>query len=537
MTSTVRLDIRTACGGRLSFLACAALLACALARAADPPRASPDQPPLEPLDSAAFDRAAAAHLLSRAGFGGTPAEIDALHALGLDRAVEAILDGKAPGPAAGAPPREVPSLLSLARPVARPPRNELAGLSREERQKKVRETRQADARQFQSVRAAWIRRMALTAHPLEEKLALFWHGHFATSQREVQSSHRMAVQNELFRSGGLGSFRDLTRAVARDPAMLRYLDNNQNRKGRPNENFARELLELFTLGIGNYTEEDIKEAARALTGWTFRDDGFVFQRRAHDDGTKTFLGRTGAFTGDEIIDIIFEQPAASRFVSRKLFVFFAHEDPPAEAVEALAATLRSSGFEVRAVLSQLFRSAEFYSARARGTRVKSPVELVVGTARLLGIDPGESPFLAVAAGRMGQDLFLPPSVKGWDGGQAWISTKTLFDRYNFARALLGLDGEGRPGRGDAPRGARGGGGRPPRWDPAAGAEEILGKDWAGLPAGEVVERLARRFLLVQLPEEARTKLVAFYESAAGGGTARLAELIHLLLSSPEYQMG
>jgi uncharacterized protein (DUF1800 family) len=493
------------------------------------PAGGGEPPALAELDPAAFDRAAAAHLLSRAGFGGTPAEVEALRAMGLQKAVEAILDGTALGPASRPPP------ALEARPVGRPPRDELAGLTREERQKKVQAARRADQAQLQALRAAWVRRMVLTAHPLEEKLALFWHGHFATSQREVRNSYHMRLQNDLFRSRGLGSFRDLTRAVARDPAMLRYLDQNQNRKGRPNENFARELMELFTLGIGNYTEDDVKEAARALTGWTFREDGFVFQRRAHDDGVKTFLGRTGAFTGDDVVDIIFEQPAASRFVTRKIFAFFAHEDPPADVVEALADTLRASGFEIRPVLARLFRCAEFYAASARGTRVKSPVELVVGTARLLGIDPGDSPFLAFAAGRMGQDLFLPPSVKGWDGGQAWISTKTLFDRYNFARAVLGLEEAGRPGRGDRPPPGRGGGGPPPRWDAAAGAEAILGKDWTSLQAADVVERVARRFLLVALDGEAKAKLAAFYDGARG--EMRLAELIHLVLSSPEYQMG
>jgi uncharacterized protein (DUF1800 family) len=497
-----------------------ALAALLVVGALAPLRGEGVEPALPALDPGAFDRDAAAHLLSRAGFGGTPAEIDALQALGLDRAVDALLDGTALGA------RPDPGSLH-ATPAARPPRAELAGLSREERQKKLREAARSDGAQLQALRAAWVRRMVLTRHPLEEKMALFWHGHFATSQKEVRSSFHMYRQNELFRSRALGSFRELTRAVAKDPAMLEYLDNARNRKGRPNENFARELLELFTLGIGNYTEDDVKEAARALTGWTLRENEFFFNRRAHDAGDKLFLGRKGAFTGDDIVDIIFEQPAASRFIARKLFVYFAHEDPPAEAVEALAATLRGNGFEVRAALGRLFRSAEFYSPRSRGTRVKSPVELVVGTLRLLGVDPGDSAFAAAAAGRMGQELFLPPSVKGWDGGQAWISTKTLFDRYGFGRAVLGLDAGGaRRARGGPPA---------PRWDPAAGAAAILGSDAGTLPAEEVVTRVARRFLIVPLSAEARGQLVSFYAGAAPG--TRLAELIHLVLSSPEYQMG
>ncbi len=478
-----------------------------------------------------FDRAAAAHLLSRAGFGGTPEEVDALVALGLEKAVEGVLSPPAPDPAGDF----TPTLKD------RPEGRDLAGLSKEERQKRVQEHRRKDQDQFQALRAWWLRRMVLARHPLEEKMTLFWHGHFATSQRDVRNSYHMYLQNRTLRAYALGSFRDLVRAIAQDPAMLEYLDNNRNQKSHPNENFARELMELFTLGAGNYTEQDVKEAARALTGWTFRGNEFAFARRAHDTGEKTFLGRKGEFTGDDVIDIIFEQPAASRFLVKKLFVYFVHEDPPAEMIETLAATLRESKFEMRPVLARIFRSREFYSGQARGSRIKGPVELVAGTLRLLDVDPGASPAFTSLAGRMGQDLLLPPSVKGWDGGQSWISTSTLFDRYNFARPVLGLEDS-------RPSGANGGPGKKagkkavrdafrslPRWNADAGRKLVLGKDPEKLSAAEAVDRVVRRFLLVPLAPEARKKLEDFYSGA--DPETRLEELIHLVLSSPEYQVG
>ncbi|MBI4607034.1 MAG: DUF1800 family protein, partial [Planctomycetes bacterium] len=293
-----------------------------------------------------------------------------------------------------------------------------------------------------------------------------------------------------------------------------------------------------TLGIGNYTEKDIKEAARALTGWTFRGNEFIFQRRAHDDGEKTFLGKTGSFDGDQVIDIIFEQPATSRFIARKVFSFFCHEAPSLEVIEELAAVLRESRFEVKPLLARLFTSVEFHSASARGTRIKGPVELVAGTLRLLEIDPGDSPAFAFLAGRMGQDLLLPPSVKGWDGGPSWISTSSIFDRYNFARPILGLEeprADGLGGGKSQKKAVRDEARRMPRWDGRAGRERILGADAERLSPEEVVDRVVKRFLLVPLPEEARKKLVDFY--AGSKSERRLEELIHLVLSSPEYQVG
>jgi uncharacterized protein (DUF1800 family) len=281
----------------------------------------------------------------------------------------------------------------------------------------------------------WLGRMIATPAPLQEKMVLFWHGHFTSAyEGKGITAADIFQQNQLFRNFALGNVRKLTIAVSHDPAMLKYLDNRTNNAKHPNENYARELMELFTLGIGNYSEQDVRESARAFTGYTLnRDDQFVFNERVHDSGTKTFLGRTGNFTGDDIVGIIFAQPAASKFFATKLLEFFVYNEPEAELVDAVAALLQKNDFELAPVVSTLLRSNVFYSDRAYRALVKSPTEFVVGTYRLLGLSPEslEMPVLA-AMTRMGQRLFFPPNVKGWDGGAAWINSGTLLTRANFA---------------------------------------------------------------------------------------------------------
>ncbi len=484
------------------------------------------KPSLKPLEPAAFDAAAARHLLNRAAFGGTPQEIAALAAMGLDKAVDHLLGAEDDF-------EEFQAALT-----DRPSYRNFRKLGRDERRKIQQEYRRNDRRQFANLRAWWFRRMAIGKAPLREKMTLFWHGHFATSYREVKSSYHMYLQNETLRKHALGNFKELVTAVSKDPAMLRYLNNNQNRRGRPNENYARELMELFTLGVGNYTETDIKEAARALTGWSARGNEFVFSRRAHDPGVKEFLGKKGRFTGTEIIDIIFEQETASRFVIRKLVKFFATENPSDGLVEALAATFLKENFEIRPVLAQLFRSAEFYSESCRGKQIKSPIELVASTLRLLHIDPGNSPGASLLAGQMGQELFAPPNVKGWDGGESWITTSTLFSRYNFARPFLAVDQrrgrtDGARDRSQRRRGRDSFMRRVPRWTPES-IEKILGEDYRKLESDVVVDRLLAHFLTVPVDTEARMRLIEAHQQAEGRG--KLAELVHLILSSPQYQL-
>ncbi len=283
----------------------------------------------------------------------------------------------------------------------------------------------------------WLNRMLATPAPLQEKLTLFLHGHFATaSGAKGIYGLEIVQQNALLRRYALGNWRELTHSLARDPAMLKWLDQARSRKAQPNENFARELMELFTLGIGNYTENDVRESARAFTGFTLarRNGPFVFNAAQHDDGEKTFLGHSGNYGGDEVIDIIFAQPAAPRWFARKLLTFFVYTDPEPELVEATAALIRKNDFTMRPVIAALLRSNLFYDPRSYRALVKSPIEFVIGSYRLFGaaqIEPDALPVLA----RMGQMPFHPPSVKGWDGGAQWLNTQTVLARENFSSSL------------------------------------------------------------------------------------------------------
>ena len=389
-----------------------------------------DAAPLSPLPASAWNREAAAHLLRRAGFGGTAAEAESLHALGLEGAVDSLLDWEGqPDPRVPTPPIEV---------TARPGREELRDKTQEERQRITRAYRAADNRQYALIREWWMQTMIRTAHPARERLTLFWHGHFTSSYRDVRNSYHMFIQNTLLRRHAAGNFRELLDGISRDPAMLEYLDNNRNRKGQPNENYAREVMELFTLGVGNYTEKDIKEAARAFTGWTFVGNRFVFDRNQHDTAEKQFLGQQGAFDGAAVLDIILTQPAASRFLARKLFTYFAHAYPSDEIVEGLARTLRESDWELKPMLRRLFRSRSFSATPSVATRIKSPVELIVSLYRALGMDSTYAAGLSFLAGNLGQGLMDPPNVKGWAGGREWITTSNLLNRYNIAVSLVGM---------------------------------------------------------------------------------------------------
>lgn len=265
-------------------------------------------------------------------------------------------------------------------------------------------------------------------------MTLFWHGHFTSGFREVRSSHLLYQQNQLLREHALGNFYQLLLRISTDPAMLIYLDSARNRKEQPNENYARELMELFTLGEGQYTEADIKAAARAFTGWTIDDRQFRFRRRQHDYDDKTFMGRTGPWNGGDIIQIILEQPAAHHYIVTRLWEFFCYDEPERSVVRGLSTTFRKNDFDIRPVVRQILTSRGFYSIQSRGRRIKSPVQLSVGTIRALGITEYDALALNRVLGEMGQVLFQPPNVKGWDGGHKWINTATLFSRYNFVSA-------------------------------------------------------------------------------------------------------
>ena len=314
----------------------------------------------------------------------------------------------------------------------------------------------ADEENPQWTRARWIYRMINSRRPLEEKVALMWHGIFATGTSKVINNRMMRTHYEMLRDHGLGNFRDLLLKLARDPAMIYWLDQQMNHADAANENFGRELLELFSMGIGNYTEEDVKECARAFTGWTesqtiprypngFYDSEFVYRDEDHDDGIKSFLGETGRFNGDDIIDIIVRQPATARFVAGEIYDFFVSDNPNPEHIGQIADAFVESDYVVSEVLKFVFNSDFFKESRFQ--KVKSPSEVVVGTAILAGRHQTSYEFgltmMATATRNMGQDLLNPPTVEGWHTGREWIDSSYLVERVNFASKMIGdLDAPG-----------------------------------------------------------------------------------------------
>jgi uncharacterized protein (DUF1800 family) len=372
--------------------------------------------PFQPTAADPWDLRKVAHLHRRAGFGATRAELER--------------DRKA-GPAA--------SVDRLLRPreMTAEEKNTLAAL---------RQGVLASG-DVERLKAWWLFRIHYDPDPLREKLTLFWHGHFATSNAKVGSVPRMLRQNETLRRHALGAFADLLADVIADPAMLVWLDGIESKKEKPNENFARELLELFTLGIGHYTEKDIREAARAFTGWvvipndkTDPAPSFHQDPARFDGGTKTFLKQTGAWKPADIVRITLEQPAAAEFLCRKLYRFLVSErgEPAAELIRPLAAELRGQHYSIRSVVELILRSRHFYSQAAYRQRLKGPVEFSAGLVRSLEVPRREVPLLALAltCERQGQELFYPPTVKGWDGGKSWFNSSTVLERDNWVNDLL-----------------------------------------------------------------------------------------------------
>jgi len=402
---------------------------------------------MRPLGKAQWNAQCARHLLNRAGFGGTPTQVDALVAMGPEGAVDYLLNFESVSD-------EAISDTLFDRHIRRPLTDEERSMVQEARRsndedalaqvQKMRNERDGlDRKQAQEVQKWWLGRMIETGRPFEEKMTLFWHGHFATGYRTVEDSFHMFQQNQLFRKYATGNFARLVGSILRDPAMLKYLDNDDSKKGKPNENLARELMELFVLGEGNaYTEHDIKEGARALTGYTFEDDAFRFNPAQHDGESKTILGQTGAWDGDDFARLILSRRESSEFLCGKFYRFFVNDAPgmPNEKTKvvttALAAELRKKQYEIKPMLKMLFRSQHFYDAANMGATIKSPVQLTVQTIRELGVPPRDLATLNAATDLMGQSLFMPPSVKGWECGQSWINTSTFFVRQNLAVYLI-----------------------------------------------------------------------------------------------------
>jgi uncharacterized protein (DUF1800 family) len=440
-----------------------------------------------------------AHLHRRAGFGATPAELEAGRRQGYAATLEQILRYDAAPDAAEAALAQYASQLDLTRPVG--------------------------------IQTWWLIRMLTTTRPLVEKMTLFWHNHFATALYKVKQPGLMLQQNNMFRGRGMGRFRDLLLGVSQDPAMLIWLDSNTNRKGRPNENFARELMELFTMGIGHYTETDVLEAARAFTGWFAnpRTGQFFFNAQQHDNGTKTVLGHTANLNGTDVIDILVYRPETARFLARKLWVWFIHDNPTEAEIEPLAQLYLASDTQIRPLVEAILRHPAFTSDAAYLAKVKSPVEFVAGALRSL---PGDfNPLVLPGAMRlMNQELFNPPDVKGWDGGMDWISTTTLLARVNFANSITSA----KPGVG---RNAQ------TRYGDGIDVAALLG-GMSATTAVELVDQLAARLGPVPLNDGTRADLAA-YVGAPGSLAALSPEsldtkvrgLIHLIMGTAEYQVG
>jgi uncharacterized protein (DUF1800 family) len=451
-----------------------------------------------------WDAEKAAHLLRRTGFGPLPEEVAASEAAGLQKTLEALF--------AFPPEPPEPPIFDEVRVAEARVDEAVAGLIRRgqrpapgehpELRPLVRDAQRAHGRAIVALTAWWLDRMARTPAPLQEKLTLFWHGHFTTSFGDVHDAVAMFVQNQMFRRHAAGNFGRLLAAVARDPAMLRYLNNAENRKGHPNENWARELMELFTMGIGHYTETDVKESARAWTGWTLRDwrtfagrRTFAFKPALHDAGVKTFLGHTGPFDGTDVMRIILAHPATPRWIADRLVRFFASPAPDPAMVDGVAQVLQDTGYELRPALEALFRSRAFYQPPVMYAQVKSPVEYVVGAVRHLGIAAPDWERLALLLGPLGQRLFFPPTVAGWRGGTAWVNAGTLFARADLAASLIA----GRAGPPDA-------------------------RAWGSL------DSLLARFLGRSLPPHRRAVLARL------NGSRPTPAVVHLVMTLPEYHV-
>jgi uncharacterized protein (DUF1800 family) len=406
----------------------------------------------------------AAHLLRRGGFGGSESDVTQTASLGVAAAVDSLLH---------------PTTAEFDFPVY----PDMALLYDK-------------AKARVSTQLWWLDRMLRTKRPLQEKMTLFWHGHFATSVQKVPVP-QMAGQINLFRANALGRFPALLSAVTRDPAMLIWLDNRANAKAHPNENYAREVMELFALGLGNYTEDDVKEAARAFTGWTIdKDQHAAFVAARHDDGIKTVLGKSGRLDADDVIAIVVSQPIHQRFIARKLLEFFVYSDPEPELTESLAQVYALSGFDIAKTVGTVLRSNVFYSARAYRAIPKSPIEFAIGTLRYVGAQT-VPPNLIYQLARMGQEPLNPPSVKGWDGGPAWINTSTLLARFNFVNGLIAQTAPAKNGMAAVPA-------------PNAAPDEFVRRN--GMDAARVAAAIVRGVVQDDVTSDVRATLTAYLNS-------------------------
>lgn len=439
--------------------------------------------PFVPTNERRWDRRLAAHLYRRAAFGATAAQLDAAVSLSPGEAVDRLVTGEAQTAAnRQASERLAETVLATGNP--------------------------------RQLSAWWLYELLHTRHPLLERLTLFWHGHFATSAEKVTDAATMLAQNRLLRRHALGNFRQFAQDISRDPAMLIYLDSVTNRKAHPNENYARELMELFCLGEGNYSEKDVQELARCFTGWEIKQGSFRFNRFQHDSGNKTILGKTAAFAEGTAIDWVVDQPAAPRFIVGKLFRAFCSDEPapPTELLEPLVKQLRETDWDLGATVRRILGSNLFFSPAVVGRKVRSPVDLVVGLLRTLE-GSANTQQLAGDLEQMEQGLFFPPNVKGWDGGRAWINSATVISRANGVGRLL---------RDEKTRFAGG----------------SLADYWrrSQAPSTEVwLTHLEELLLAVPLRTEARNRLLTVARGASDEANGTLDTLL-ALTALPEFQL-
>lgn len=427
-----RLDSRIGVGIGAGVIALCMTLACALtAQAAQntTPHRMRNVHRMEEavLDADPLDAADARLLLTRTGFAANANEVTAYIGKTREEAVDALFAG-ARTEAATPPPAWVREPIPS------------ADIRRAWTQDQRRDDQREQSRRYDELRGWWVREMVTTRSPLTERMTLFWHDHFPSAEDKVHYPQLMFRQNALLRRDALGNFGDLLHAVSKDPAMLQYLDGAGSRKGRPNENFAREVMELFTLGEGHYSQRDVAEAARAYTGWTLDANtlAYQFNPKIHDDGDKTVLGQMGNFDGDQLLDILLAQPETATFIATELWREFISEAPDPAQLAPVAERFRASHYDIKTALRRLFLSEAFWDERNRGVLVKSPAEFVVGAVREFDVgyaDQDATP-LAAQVRSFGENLFYPPNVKGWPGGENWINSSTLLARKQFIEQLF-----------------------------------------------------------------------------------------------------
>jgi len=489
---------------------------------------------LAPITAKRWDFKAAAHLLNRAGFGGTPAEIERLIGLGPEAAVASFVDfEKIPDdtkdPEWARPDPERQRELVQARTMA------------EEQRRMLQQQRQREDRErMLELRGWWLRRMVSGPRPLQEKMTLFWHGHFATSMEKVREPYYMWRQNELFRRLATGSWQQMLIEVAQDPAMLIWLDQAQSRKDHPNENFAREVMELFALGEGHYTEKDITESARALTGWSLdrETQRFADRPRIHDEGSKTILGQTGNFDGRDVLRIIVEQPQAAKFITAKLWNFFAGSSLSPELNDALAKVFRDGGDNFKPVLRAMFLSEEFYAPDVIRSQVKSPVQWLVMGVRQLGLELPPPLACSALTRSLGQELFQPPNVKGWDGGLAWITTNNLLTRYNDSATLVFGDPKALQGafQGNNKNLTRIAERRLERMRlTGVNPDKLFTAEQLGTRE-KFIAALERRFLQAELKPAQRKALHEFLDARGESDSDDILGAVRLVMCTPDYQL-